>query len=406
MSQPDFDVTTSRAAPLHPDEANRLRALRKTGALDSPSVPLLDQITKSAARLLNVEISLITLVDAERQWFLSRHGLKANETHRDFAFCSHALHAREIYTVEDASTHPTFRDNPLVTGDPFIRSYAGAVLRDLSGLPLGTLCVIGKEPRVFSDGELDILKELAKIVRRDILTIAARDQSEDSRRYDPVTGAFWGDSFYNAAKRLSSELGLQHGASIICSTTIENLSVIADTSGSSVTDRVIEDVGAKMQSVLESFGLTLLGRPDGKRIISKTVIDTEADPEKLDEVRAALMSAFSDGPALNEGGLTPRLVVAVAQRRTDLRLEDVVMMCRIASEETEKRDGVSSVVVTQSIERDVLARIRLTEDIGTALDKDQLHLEFQPKLNTRTQSVTGCECLIRWEHPTVGRVPA
>ncbi len=151
-------------APHPPDEAERLEALRRYAVLDTGPEERFDRITRLAARLLGVPICLVSLVDRDRQWFKSRVGLAACETSRDTAFCAHAILDDRPLVVLDAREDPRFQGNPLVTGAPHIRFYAGAPLVVASGHRLGTLCAISDVPRrEFTPDEEAILRDLAAV---------------------------------------------------------------------------------------------------------------------------------------------------------------------------------------------------------------------------------------------------
>ena len=143
-------------------EAIRLSALKNLMVLDSPEEQAYDDITRLAASLCGTPIALISLVDDKRQWFKARVGLAARETPRDMAFCAHAILApSDVLIVEDAQTDTRFAANPLVTGDPNIRFYAGAPLVTQDDQVLGTLCVIDRVPRTLDAEQLDTLKFMA-----------------------------------------------------------------------------------------------------------------------------------------------------------------------------------------------------------------------------------------------------
>ena len=147
------------------DEAERLEALQRYAVLDTPPEVAFDRITGLAARLFNVPIVLVSLVDAQREWFKSVHGLNLRELPRDVSFCRYIVLAGEAMVVPDAMEDSRFADNPLVTGSPEFRYYAGAPLKTADGFCLGALCIIDKVPRApLSDPERRTLEDLAAIV--------------------------------------------------------------------------------------------------------------------------------------------------------------------------------------------------------------------------------------------------
>ncbi|MEO5965269.1 MAG: sensor domain-containing diguanylate cyclase [Candidatus Limnocylindrales bacterium] len=156
------------AAPKPPDEAARLAQLRALALLDSYPEERFDRITRLAQRLFDVPIALVTLVDEDRQWFKSRQGLDVTETPREAAFCAHAILGEEVMQVPDSMTDERFATNPLVVGDPNIRFYAGCPIEGPGGAKLGTLCVIDREPRQLTDDEVNLLRDLAQMVEREI----------------------------------------------------------------------------------------------------------------------------------------------------------------------------------------------------------------------------------------------
>jgi excisionase family DNA binding protein len=154
--------------PVPHDEAARLRAVGRTGLLDTTSDPAFDRITRLAALITGTPVSLISLLTAKRQWFKSTLGTDMTQTPRDFAFCAHAILGDDILMVEDAQRDARFRDNPLVTGEPHIRFYAGCPLHGPDGHALGTLCVIDREPRRMDDTQREVLRALANIAEDEI----------------------------------------------------------------------------------------------------------------------------------------------------------------------------------------------------------------------------------------------
>ncbi len=159
-------------SPVVPDnEQLRLDALRRLAILDSPAEERFDRIARMARNMFEVPIALVSLVDENRQWFKSCCGLPALETPRDISFCGHAILGEELFVVEDAAQDPRFSDNPLVTGEPHIRFYAGHPLEVGNGLKLGTLCIIDSKPRVFSPRDQALLADLASMVESELQAV-------------------------------------------------------------------------------------------------------------------------------------------------------------------------------------------------------------------------------------------
>ncbi|WP_417860922.1 sensor histidine kinase [Winogradskyella sediminis] len=163
-------------APTKPtNEAERLAALASYNILDSLPEEDYDGITRIAAQICDVPIALISLIDKDRQWFKSRHGLDVTEAPREISFCGHVINEEQNgLMIEDARKDERFFDNPLVVNAPNVVFYGGVPLKTDNGLPLGTLCVIDSKPRVLSDGQKDALDALSRQVIN-LLTLRKRN---------------------------------------------------------------------------------------------------------------------------------------------------------------------------------------------------------------------------------------
>lgn len=146
------------------NEEERLRKLYELEILDTLEEQAYDDLTGLAAQICNAPIALVSLVDRDRQWFKSHHGLSVRETPRELAFCAHAILAEEVFVVEDSSKDERFHDNPLVTSEPHVKFYAGAPLIMSDNSKVGTLCVIGDKARSITPSQIESLEALARQV--------------------------------------------------------------------------------------------------------------------------------------------------------------------------------------------------------------------------------------------------
>jgi two-component system NtrC family sensor kinase len=155
-----------KSAPKPPNEDSRLESLRSLNILDSLPEKDFDQIVFLASQICDTPIAVISLIDKDRQWFKSKVGLSASETPRELAFCAHAILQKDILEIPNALQDERFFDNPLVTGEPSIRFYAGAPLYALDGQPIGTVCVIDSKPKSLNEMQKRALRAISDQVTR------------------------------------------------------------------------------------------------------------------------------------------------------------------------------------------------------------------------------------------------
>ena len=155
--------------PLIPqDEAERLVEFRLSAAVDATPEERFDKISRMAQKVFAVPFAGISFVEGDRQWFKSKQGLPIGDSSRDLSFCGHAITSTEIFVVEDAVLDPRFAENPLVLEEPRIRFYAGQPVRGPGGHNVGTLCIMDKNPREFSEDDRETLRDLGEMVEKEL----------------------------------------------------------------------------------------------------------------------------------------------------------------------------------------------------------------------------------------------
>jgi len=194
---------------IPPNEQERLAALRRYDVLDTPPDGAFDRITRLASKLLDMPISIVSLVDHDRIWFKSTAGLDGvDEIDRVPGLCASAILSDEAWVVENAKIDPRTLANPLVAGEFGLRFYAGSPLRTHDGYNLGTLCVIDREPRTLTDEQVALLDDLASLVIDELeLRLAARRRARQATELnDDVVQAL-------VTARLQNEMGEHDAAS-------------------------------------------------------------------------------------------------------------------------------------------------------------------------------------------------
>ncbi|MGI2902719.1 GAF domain-containing protein [Tolypothrix sp. VBCCA 56010] len=188
-------------APLPDNEAQRIEALLQYKILDTPPEAVFDDLTRLASYICGTPIALVSLVDADRQWFKSKVGIEALQTPRDIAFCAHAILEPDVFVVPDATSDERFATNPVVASDPNIRFYAGVPLINPEGHALGTLCVVDYVPRELTDEQLEALRTLGRQIikqlelRRNLASLVlttnqGKQTHKHNKFFKSIAGAF------------------------------------------------------------------------------------------------------------------------------------------------------------------------------------------------------------------------
>ncbi|MEX0615731.1 MAG: EAL domain-containing protein, partial [Methylophaga sp.] len=263
------DWLVVRAAHM---EFQRLQKLHSLNILDTPPEQRYDRITRLAKRLFKVPVCLVTLIDENRQWFKSKVGIDICETSRQAAFCNITIQSDEPMVVLDASQDPLFKDNPLVTGMPFIRFYAGYPIKAPSGEKLGSLCVIDDKPRFFSDNDHQLLHELSLMVEEEIASNLLLCE-------DHLTGLLNRRGFEHRAQHLLDLCQMQGLSASLIYFDLDNFKAINDNEGHQAGDEALQQFGLLLQKNFRESDL--LGRIGGDEFVALIVSQDNGDKQQV-----------------------------------------------------------------------------------------------------------------------------
>ncbi len=269
-------------AKLH-DEPGRLAALGRYEVLDTPREAPFERITGLVRAVLNVPISTLSLIDADRQWYKSCIGIESSDLPREFSFCTHTIQAREPLHVPDTLQDARFSQYPTVTGEPHIRSYLGVPLASPDGYNLGALCALDVRPREYNNGQIDVLKSFAAL---------AVDELELRRiaQIDSLTGAATRRSFQLEMEKAIARFMRRGQSTVLLTLDIDHFKQINDTFGHPSGDAVLRTVSTRLEAMLRTGDL--LGRLGGEEFgILLSDIETHQAVQAAERLRCTLQDA-------------------------------------------------------------------------------------------------------------------
>lgn len=256
------------------DEEGRLLALQRLEILDTPEEAPFEKIVNLVEQILHVPMCAVSLIDRDRQWFKARRGLSVCETARDISFCTHAIGQSDPFIIRDSLQDERFVGNPMVTGAPFIRSYAGIPLMSPDGYNVGTLCAIDIVPRDFQVSEISILESFAKIIvdELELRQIATTDQ---------LSGALSRRAFMERAESEVLRAGRYDRPLSLAIMDLDKFKAINDSFGHPAGDRVIQRIASLcITSIRQS---DLVGRIGGEEFAILLPDTSAEDAEKFAE---------------------------------------------------------------------------------------------------------------------------
>jgi diguanylate cyclase (GGDEF)-like protein len=387
--------------PASEAEMSRILALQDHKILDTDYDPRFDNLVEMVSSHFGMPIALVSLIDADRQWFKAKVGLDARQTPRHHSFCTHAIMAPDaVMVVEDAWKDPRFRDNPLVDHFPFIRFYAGAPIVTASGAALGTVCVIDREPRSFDAADRDMLARFAQTTLSLLELHRCNALLHDAATRDPLTGLL-------NRRGLEQTLGRIIGTALngqscgLLYIDVDHFKAINDAHGHGIGDALLVTLARRLQVAVRQGDL--VARFGGDEFV--ILLAHPVDAVVLQLVAQRVLWACRATMALHGHVINPSVTIggAIAPRDAMTRND----LLRVADEAlyAAKRSGRGKIAIAgNDLAHGETMWNRPVVALSQAIDGDELFLEWQSYHDTASGAVIGYEALVRWNHPHLGRL--
>lgn len=308
------------------DESERLAEVISLALLDGDAEERFDRVTRLARRIFDVDVALVTLLDSDRNWFLSKDGTDLSESPRDVSFCGHAIHSDDVFHVSDASADPRFADNPLVVDDPTIRFYAGQPIRGPRGSRLGTLCVIGTRPRELDPIERETLRDLAGVIEDEIASTRAGTT-------DDLTGLTNRRGFELVAHKLLEVCRRTGRNAALLFIDLDDLKIVNDTFGHGAGDRALIQFS---QVLADTYRASDVVARLGGDEFAVLVTGTEVPDAAVDKLHTAL--AEWNATATEPYALAASVGTATFVPDSDDALETLLRRADVSMYEAKQRD--------------------------------------------------------------------
>jgi len=388
-------------------ENQRLDELYSLDLLDSAPEERFDRLTRLARHIFDVPFALVSLVDQDRQWFKSRQGLAITETPRSIAICDHAIQESSHLIVPDLATDARFAHNPMVTGSPHFRFYAGVVLRSDEGQPLGTLCILDSEPRAgLDDKQLALLMELGSMVEREMNQEHRLDHWRQSlvqrTLYQP--DGLPGEQLFceQSGKALENT---SEAAMVVLGVNEYALSILelSSTEHAQLNQELAKRV-ASLFRLADHIGTLGNGRYAALFILdNKAALRATTNRQRRHLAARALQAEFSRPLKVANRRVYPTLGISLFPGNADC-VEQLLLKAELAR--PGKMTGANRAIGFYSSDEEAqLQRSAFIETrLRQAIADNQLRMNYQPKFDLASGRISGLEALVRWHDPVLGEV--
>ncbi|TVP55127.1 MAG: EAL domain-containing protein [Halomonadaceae bacterium] len=374
-------------------EQKRLHALRQLNLLDTPASESFDRITRMASQLFSLPVAAVSLTDTDRQWFKSRVGIELWQIPRHKSPCSNVSKTSDVLVIEDFLATEWYRDSP--PAQLGLRFYAGAPLLTRDGYTLGTMCVLGPEPRSVTQDEICSLQDLS------ILVMAQIELQHAFSRVDPLTGLPNSNQFTEDLEDFGRDLpGQQRFLFFIELLGITQLNTFHRVMGATNLDELAKEGGRHLQWALQETDTLYYVGTCQYAFLRKAQNEVAVQKEALRlNDRLKQLNLYDNLP------VTVRPAVGIAPFRYGLTTPvDVLRMAHGACQDA-RQGEIPAAMYSSALDESYRRSFTLLTDMRRALAGDnELYLVFQPSVALDSGICMGGEALLRWQHPTLGPI--
>lgn len=394
-----------KPAPIPDFEEARLADLYALQILDTGNERRFDRYTELIAEVFDFPLAWISVIDRDRQWFKSAYGWSWTETERERSFCGHTLFQPGVFIIPDTHADPRFRNNPFVTGPPYIRFYAGVVVHGPGGQPVGTLCIIDHQPRELSRRETDRLKVFAELVEHELkfnFEIArARQAAEYTAFYDPLTELPNRALLIRQADDLMGFADTKTHRIVFVYIDIVDFRSLNAGCGRDNADRVLCEIADRLRGAVTPSAIVSRIHADHFVV---ALPERDRSTMSVAEAAAPLVARLRAPFRLDEREVHVGIRIGGSVFPTDG--DDAATLIEKAAA-TARRSGSQADGFALFSEEQAAHHVRrfdLESRLRGALAKGQFRLVYQPQVRLADRRVCGFEALLRWDEPELGPV--
>lgn len=367
--------------------------------LDTGPEKGLDRLTRLAAALVGTPVSFVSLVEEERQFFISHTGLaepwaSARQTPISHSFCRFVVASNEPLVVSDAREHPELHDNPAID-DLGVVAYLGVPLRNTEGHVLGSFCVVDSIPRDWSQTQIETLHELAAAAASEIELRARLARSDE---IDPVTGMLTQARLQRETESALETVSRSRRVALLL-VQLTRLSLVQESLGRAAADQLIAAVAARLHEQLRSVTLGRAGA-DQLAVLCPAVSDEREALAVAQRTRKLLREPF----LIHDVSLYAEVAIGIAIADPSDAAEGLFDGALSAARHARESPGNVRLIGEEPIRHEARQRLRLENDVRGALERGELQAHYQPRVRLSDGTIVGFEALARWAHRDRGWV--